>query len=199
MENVASINGQIYALEQLQKDPEIIKLFYMWQINEGEKDRFCFQPVMPGKNEYSEDRWLSFLERFPELVESDLIFMLKNTTNNEYLGYTRLGDFNCRNKRAELSYYFPAENRYKGYGTVIMGLCMAMAFDREFFWPLHKIYAETSSYNTPSIRLLENSGFTLDGKIRAHYWLGGEKYDQYVYTLLRSEYLEKKGNSVKIL
>ena len=68
MENVASINGQIYALEQLQKDPEIIKLFYMWQINEGEKDLFFFQPVMPGKNEYSEDRWLSFLERFPEQI-----------------------------------------------------------------------------------------------------------------------------------
>lgn len=182
------------SLERLYDDLALTKLFYMWQIDEAEKDRFCFQPVMAGKDEYTEESWLSFLECFSEVVKNNFIFMLKNTRSNEYLGWIRVGDFNCRNKCAELSYYFPSDNRYKGYGTVIMDLCLAIAFDRKFFWALHKLYAETSSFNTPSIRLLENSGFTLDGKIRAHYWLGGEKYDQYVYTLLRSEYFEKKGS-----
>ncbi|MDZ4181924.1 MAG: GNAT family protein [Candidatus Cloacimonadaceae bacterium] len=196
MKKVVSKDGCMYSLERLYDDPALIKQFYLWQINEAEKDHFCFEPVVAEKEEYTDEGWVTFLGGFDKIVKRSFYFMLKNTTINEYLGWICLGNFNMRNFCADLSFYFPTENRHKGYGTIIIDLCLAMVFDKEFFWPLHKLYAETGSFNTSSIRLLEKSGFILDGKIRDHYWLGNEKYDQYIYTLLRSEYFQNNGDSV---
>ena len=185
----------MFSLHRLSNDPEMIKQFYLWQIDEAEKDYFCVEPVVAEKEEYREESWLSFLAAISEVLKRNFIFMLKNTESNDYLGWISLRDYNCRNHCADLSYYFPAKNRHQGYGSIIMNLCLAVVFDPEFFWSLHKLYAETGSFNTASIRLLEKSGFCLDGKIRDHYWLAEEKYDQYVYTLLRSDYFGNKRGS----
>lgn len=40
----------------------------------------------------------------------------------------------------------------------------------------------------PSICLLKKLGFQLDGRMREHYWINGQKYDQLVYSLLKNEW-----------
>ena len=57
-------------------------------------------------------------------------------------------------------------------------------------WNLNKIYAETYEGNIGSVKLLEYFGFKIDGRMREHYWFedGKVKYDQLVYSLLKSEW-----------
>ena len=60
---------------------------------------------------------------------------------------------------------------------------------------LDKIYATTSSYNIPSVKLLEKFGFKLDGRLREHYWINENKYDQLIYSILKNEW--KRANAFK--
>lgn len=54
-----------------------------------------------------------------------------------------------------------------------------------------KIYATTSSKNYPSMKLLETYGFKLEGRLREHYWINDNKYDQLVYSLLKKEWIKE--------
>jgi RimJ/RimL family protein N-acetyltransferase len=55
-------------------------------------------------------------------------------------------------------------------------------------YDLNKLYATTSSGNTPSIKLLKKFGFKLDGRQREHCWVDGHRHDQLIYSILRSEW-----------
>ncbi|MBZ9623822.1 GNAT family N-acetyltransferase [Clostridium sp. FP2] len=49
-------------------------------------------------------------------------------------------------------------------------------------------FLSLSSNNIPSIKLLEKFGFKLDGRLREHYWINEEKYDQFNYSMLKCEW-----------
>ena len=56
---------------------------------------------------------------------------------------------------------------------------------------LNKLYASTSAGNAASVGLLESLGFHLDGRMREHYWVGDERYDQLYYSMLCREWSGK--------
>ncbi len=173
-------------------DERMMKQYYLWQLDEEYKDRFCYTPVSNGKYEFTEEGWEAFRKSMMKSLKTHrVIYMLYNRKNDIYLGWACLADYNPRNKCAEISYFLPVGNRGKGYGSMLVERLLRIAFSGDFFWKLHKIFAETGSYNTASIRLLEKNGFQLDGRIRDHYWLDGEMYDQLVFTLLESEFHAK--------
>ena len=114
---------------------------------------------------------------------------MKKDNNSVPLGKIKLFDYNSRNHSAEIGYYLPEHNRNKGLGRIILELFISISFaDKDY--NLNKLYATTSSNNISSIKLLEKCGFRLDGRLREHYWINESKYDQCVYSILKSEFIK---------
>ena len=53
---------------------------------------------------------------------------------------------------------------------------------------LHRIEAMAAPYNTASLRLLQNMGFTFEGTLRQHYNVNGNMEDSVMYSLLKHEF-----------
>jgi [ribosomal protein S5]-alanine N-acetyltransferase len=166
--------------ELLSLSPEFFPRMYRWNTEEKHNDRFSCRP--PHEAAAAE----KFYARWRKVI---------STPNRPYrilvcdgvpLGRISLFDYNPRNHSAEFGYYLPEQNRAQGMGTVMVGKFLAEMFQDESL-ALNKIIATTSSNNEPSIRLLQKFGFHLDGRQREHYWIDGEKYDQMIYSLLKSE------------
>lgn len=58
---------------------------------------------------------------------------------------------------------------------------------------LNKVYAQTGAFNLNSIYLLESLGFHQDGRLREHHELNGVFYDDFIYSMLSSDYYKIKN------
>lgn len=72
----------------------------------------------------------------------------------------------------------------RGYGTEATRLICEYGF---FFRSLHSIKVEVNGYNRRAIRLYERLGFRAVGRLRGAILLNGNRHDQVIMDLLRSE------------
>lgn len=103
----------------------------------------------------------------------------------EPIGKLTAGDYNPRNRSAELGYYLAPPFRGNG--------CMGKALDAFCGYlfqsfGLNKVYAQTGAFNYASIRLLERTGFQRDGVLRQHHHWNGVLWDDYLYSLLSENF-----------
>jgi RimJ/RimL family protein N-acetyltransferase len=101
-----------------------------------------------------------------------------------------VGKFNCfninkRNKSCECGYTIDPELRGKGIGTKMIKYCLSYLFRQYNF---NKLYCQTGAFNKPSIKILDKLGFHRDGILRQHHELDGKLWDDYIYSILRSEW-----------
>jgi RimJ/RimL family protein N-acetyltransferase len=82
------------------------------------------------------------------------------------------------------------EHEWRGRGCGIEATRLICEYGF-FFRSLHNIKVEVNGYNRRAIRLYERLGFRKAGRIRGAVMLNGNRYDQVVMDLLRSE-LEPK-------
>ena len=187
MMTYSGLNLEIKLKKINPKDHRYIEILYNWNSNENQFEYFTCRPI----HEY-----LNFEEYITSITKhirnGVQFYVLKsiNDKNTNIYGEISMFDYNPRNHSAEFGYYLPKQNRGKGLGRVMINLFLDLIFkDKDL--NLHKIYATTASCNTPSIRLLEQFDFCLDGKLRDHYWIGNNKQDQFHYSLLKEEWDEK--------
>ena len=88
-------------------------------------------------------------------------------------------------KSAELGYWLAEEYWGKGIMTAAVKEICRLGFAR---WDIVRIYAEPFARNAGSRRVLEKSGFTLEGVMRSGVYKGGEILDYCLYSLLREEF-----------
>jgi len=160
-----------------------IHVLYEWKLNELNGDLYTCRPVgeLPTEYEYVE----SLREKI--VHETLQVYVIaEEQAKRKPLGSITLFDFNRRNCSAEFGYYIPAMLRGQGIGVAMMRLLLDKVFRQGN--DLNKIYATTSSDNEASIKLLERTGFKLDGRLREHYWTRGDRYDQLHYSMLRSDW-----------
>jgi RimJ/RimL family protein N-acetyltransferase len=161
-------------------DNEIIA-YYRWMTKEEHRENYSCRPITE-MGECAE-----YLQKTNQAIAEGRImpWMLidgKGTLEGQIKGF----DHNKRNHSMEFGYYIPEENRGKGYGNILIKLFLEKTFlDKEL--ELNKLYATTAENNAASIKLLERNGFHLDGKNRETYWIGEKRYDQRVYSILKSE------------
>lgn len=162
-----------------------IPVLYHWNTVEDSFERFTCRPVPPPVTLKEYTHSLSARITSPSCMNYVLVHK-----NNEEIPLARIQLFDCnpRNHSAEFGYYMPLQNRHIGYGSILLKKFIDSAFSRPDL-ALNKLYATTCSDNIPSVKLLEKFGFTLDGRLRQHYWIGKAKYDQCVYSLLKSEWV----------
>ena len=158
-------------------------VLYEWKLSEPNWDLYTCRPVgkLPTEQEYMEDLKKKIAQ---EILQVYVIAAEQGI--KKPLGKITLFDFNRRNRSAEFGYYIPAKLRSQGIGLTMVRLLLDRVFGQGN--DLNKVYATTSSSNEASTRLLERTGFKLDGRLREHYWIGGNRYDQLHYSMLRSDW-----------
>lgn len=77
----------------------------------------------------------------------------------------------------------------QGYGHEAMTLALDFAFDE---LNLHRVQLTVFEYNERAIRLYEKLGFQREGSYREFLYRDGQRYDMYLYGLLRKEWEQNR-------
>jgi hypothetical protein len=107
----------------------------------------------------------------------------------EPVGRFRYFDINPRNRSAEFGYTVNPKYRNQGVGTSMLIVMLNCLFTTTDF---NKFYCQTAAFNIASVKLLEKLGFNQDGILREHHELDGQLWDDYIYSILRSEWESSK-------
>lgn len=159
------------------------KELYNWNISEKHFEQYTCRPVNLSK---SYEEYAGKMKDAINNIKGRTYILVSKENYNQPLGKISLFDYNPRNHSGEFGYYLPEHNRGKGFGKAMLEKFVNVAFEDKGF-NLNKLYATTASNNLVSIKLLEGFGFILDGRMREHYWINGEIYDQCVYSILKCE------------
>jgi RimJ/RimL family protein N-acetyltransferase len=92
--------------------------------------------------------------------------------------------------RAELGFSLAREHQRKGYASEAVSRLLDYAFEE---LNLHRIVAIADCRNKPSWTLLERVGLRQEGHFHQSVWFKGEWSDEYLYAVLKDEWLEKRA------
>jgi [ribosomal protein S5]-alanine N-acetyltransferase len=117
--------------------------------------------------------------------QTSLTFGILELETQRLIGTCSLMDINSVNGIATLGIGIgEPECLGKGYGTEAVKLLIEYGM---FFLNLHNIKLEVFGFNPRAIRVYEKAGFSLVGRRRAAYVLGGERYDELIMDITRDE------------
>jgi RimJ/RimL family protein N-acetyltransferase len=106
------------------------------------------------------------------------------------IGYTLHDD--VERVSAEIGYWLGAAFWRRGVMTSALAALTSFAFDRHA--ELRRIYAVPYAWSDASIRVLEKTGYHLEGRMRQSAIKDGQVTDQLLYAILRDE-LSERGSS----
>lgn len=113
-------------------------------------------------------------------------FLLVEKASQKVIGECGFHSWNKSHDRAEVFYNLKDDsNKRKGLMSEALATVLPYGF---YNLGLHRIEALTASYNTASLKLLDNFGFTKEGIMREDYLLDGKYEDSQCYSLLRREW-----------
>jgi len=93
--------------------------------------------------------------------------------------------------RAELGFTLAREHQGKGYASEAVSRLLDYAFED---LGLHRVVAIADCRNEPSWRLLERVGLRQEGHFLESLWFKGGWSDEYLYAVLKDEWLGKRTN-----
>jgi len=124
-------------------------------------------------------------EAYPFLVFSSKDVLLGGLT----LGQVKRGVA----QSATLGYWMGAPYAGKGYMACAVRAVISFSFAT---LRLHRLEAACLPHNQPSIRLLQNVGFTREGYARAYLRINGDWQDHLLFALLESDPLPRKTPTI---
>ncbi|MCC8022988.1 MAG: GNAT family N-acetyltransferase, partial [Clostridiales bacterium] len=77
----------------------------------------------------------------------------------------------------------------QGYMTEAAQAVLRYGFERIH---LHKVQACHKSINLPSKRVIEKCGFVYEGTLRDYFYMDGRYLDRLYYSMLRSEWAQRR-------
>jgi RimJ/RimL family protein N-acetyltransferase len=84
-------------------------------------------------------------------------------------------------------------HRNQGYATEAVTALVDYLFQA---FPINRVECNTATTNLASLRLAEKCGFTREGVLRGLVFVGGVYLDDAVFSILRSEWEERRSNAV---
>lgn len=129
----------------------------------------------------------SFSNNNPNIM---LFSLLKD---GKCIGYGGLTNINWRSKRAEISFLLETartknDDVYRDDFTSFIRLIKLLAFEH---LDLHRLFTETFDIRSFHVRLLEEAGFKLEGKMKEHVLIRGSYRDSLIHGLVNG-----RGNNV---
>ena len=112
-----------------------------------------------------------------------------DTIDGEHIGACGLDDIHERNSRAEIGIMIGNKKFWnKGYGTDAMKVLIDYTFKK---LKLHRLGLNVYDYNDRAIRVYENLGFKLEGKVREANFYNKKFRDFYYMGLLDREWKKR--------
>ena len=94
-------------------------------------------------------------------------------------------------RQAEVGFTLSREHQGKGYASEAVSRLLDYVFGQ---LDLHRVYAITDQENAPSVALLERLGMRREGAFVENAWFKGRWSSEYLYAVLRDEWLQKPRN-----
>ena len=93
--------------------------------------------------------------------------------------------------RAEIGFTLAREHQGKGFASEAVSRLLDYAFEK---LSLHRVVAIADCRNGPSWALLERIGMRREGHFLESVWFKGEWSDEYLYAVLKDEWLGKRAD-----
>lgn len=120
-----------------------------------------------------------------EKNEESVVFAIKIRENNQIIGIAGFDDIVKENKVATLFIGIGDKNsRGRGYGKEALNLLLEYGFNELNFY---RIQLNVLEFNHAAIALYEKVGFKREGIFREFALRDGNRYDLYLYGLLKNE------------
>jgi RimJ/RimL family protein N-acetyltransferase len=153
----------------------------LWQEYEPELP-ISTEPLNPGLSIEGAARWFETIQN--EQGRSQ-IYLGIFTQLGDLVGDIQLAHIDWRNRSASLGISLTKKkHRGCGYGTDAINALVKFAFKE---LDLYRISARTLVHNKAARRVLENTGFTLEGTEREAVYISGRRWDRLFFGLLRNE------------
>jgi RimJ/RimL family protein N-acetyltransferase len=91
--------------------------------------------------------------------------------------------------RAEIGFTLAREYQGRGFASEAVSRLLDYAFDT---LGLHRVVAIADCRNAPSVALLERLGLRREGHFVENIWFKGRWADEYLYAVLKDEWLQKR-------
>jgi RimJ/RimL family protein N-acetyltransferase len=132
---------------------------------------------------YSEQIWPTLADPQPRNL---LLTLLEGRRPVGYGGFVHIA---WEHQRAEVSFLLDPvlttdHSTYARIFSIYLGLLKRAAFDGLGF---NRLFTETYAHRIEHIRVLENNGFRLEGRLRKHVRIGSEAVDSLIHGCLSDE------------
>lgn len=135
---------------------------------------------------YTEKDAINFIQAMLN-SDQDTTYAFAITVNDKAVG--SIGVFrkdNIHSRTAEMGYYIAEPFWGKGLGTLaVKEVCDYIFHNTDII----RIFAEPFAYNLASCRILEKSGFVLEGTLRSNAIKNGQIVDMKMYALIKNDTL----------
>ena len=155
---------------------------YAWDSQETQHEYYTCRPLLLEK---TKEAFIFSIESYVLANKCQYWVLVEANKPEELLVKIACFDFNPRNKSLELGIYLPPDLRGSGYGKIALKLMLKELFVK---FDYNKVYATTASNNTAAIALFNSCNFKQDGCLREHYWIGSERYDQIILSILKADW-----------
>lgn len=131
-----------------------------------------------------EERWFEGLLRRLER-QTDVLLAIE-TAEGVHIGNVGLHSIDWKNRNAEFGIAI-GEKAYwgQGYGTDAARTILSLAFGE---MNLHRVFLRVDANNPRGIRCYEKAGFQREGTLRQVVFKDGAYHDQYMMSILKSEF-----------
>ena len=147
-------------------------------------------------NNYQPADWFSYEKRIKSMGESPTevaMFMIEKKDDRKKIGYAVHFVAHPLFRSVEIGYSVcEPDERGKGYATEAAGLLVDHLFSVR---NIARIQATTSTKNAPSQRVLEKCGFKKEGVMRDNSFERGKLGDDYLYSIVRSDWMQAQGSA----
>lgn len=116
-------------------------------------------------------------------------FVIAEKESLAYLGQCNLMMPDTLARKAELAIVLSPQHIGRGYGREALSLLVAFGFNE---MNLNRIYLKVHEDNARAIRIYEDAGFRMEGRLREDAYVRGHYIDTLVMGLLRAEWAGRK-------
>ena len=123
--------------------------------------------------------------------------ILAITINDEAIGsigITPQGDVHRMN--AEIGYWIAEAYWGQGIATEAVKRMSLIAFEK---FDVNRLFAKCFGYNTPSHRVLEKAGFSIEARFEKVLIKNGEIHDEIIYALRKEDFISKLSVSSSVV
>ena len=124
----------------------------------------------------------------PDYTRERFQWIIERLSDGVSMGWMTLSIRTWEHQIGEIGYSLSEQFHGQGYGHEALQIMLRKVF---FEAHLYRVEAKCSVENAASFKLLEKAGFKKEGILREYFNIRGKRIDHYIYSFLRSEYIQR--------